>query len=326
MNQLPSKFKHLANKLVHKNGYYEINLESNQIDLVFELLRLDKNYLSNFFKEIFNNFITETKYIPPEAETKFDNFIYRGQVNHEWDLVPNSLRCIDKINMPYTKNELENLLQFLKCCDEMAIPTPHDSHKIRDNIKNLLNSNTIMNGNNWVTQDYYELLGYAQHYGLSTRLLDWSYHYLVGLYFSSIEMLKKQKKKPQYFSLFILCIDHLESKTFSKCMKIDIPSGLNKHISLQQGCFVLVEQSEAMNSPVAKDAYSLFDLEHELEIQYVNNILQRYSRDFQLLKLNFPKNTALQVFKYCNAMGFNASNLFESGEALKKRLEEIKFL
>ncbi|MFZ4618187.1 MAG: FRG domain-containing protein [Rectinemataceae bacterium] len=41
----------------------------------------------------------------------------------------------------------------------------------------------------WLPDDLLELAGIAQHNGLQTRLLDWTYDYHVALYFSSIGLL-----------------------------------------------------------------------------------------------------------------------------------------
>ena len=45
---------------------------------------------------------------------------------------------------------------------------------------------------NWLPKDYYEIAALAQHYGLPTRLLDWTYDINVALYFASMEVIKEK--------------------------------------------------------------------------------------------------------------------------------------
>lgn len=47
-------------------------------------------------------------------------------------------------------------------------------------------TSVFQNNDIWLSEDLYEIAGLAQHYGLPTRLLDWSQDIYVSLYFACI--------------------------------------------------------------------------------------------------------------------------------------------
>ena len=328
MNQYPAKFKNLFSKIDRKNGYYELNLKSSQIDLVLDLLRLDKDYQEHLFDCLFKAYrIEHPNYMEPLALKQFKNFIYRGQKDYEWELTPGSLRNFDKHKSSYTDFELESILNFMKCTDELNLQIPSDSIELRKDFKNLLDDNGLDASNNWQVEKFHEVLAFAQHYGASTRLLDWSYSPLVSLYFASIGLLMSEKH-PKYFSIYILNTDYLSLKNPKKDLVeiVNVPKGLNRHISLQKGCFTLNSQVSYRNKSTSILVREHLGIECETKPVLIPDILHENERDYCLLKINFPAITAKQIFKYCNSMGINASSIYEPGEALKKRIEEMNYL
>lgn len=86
---------------------------------------------------------------------KSSEYIYRGQADSEWDLLPS-------IAVPLNGNN--NLLKFeSKMVNEFLKRRPNEFHDIKDPI---------------------DILAKMQHYGLPTRLLDVTFNPLVALYFA----------------------------------------------------------------------------------------------------------------------------------------------
>ena len=97
----------------------------------------------------------------PHSGRLRDDSVYRGVANPKWALLT-SLDRLGGYALPHTKVDLErhifrNFLRYSR---------PYLENPV---------------GNNW------ELLITAQHYGLPTRLLDWSYSPLVAMHFATLD-------------------------------------------------------------------------------------------------------------------------------------------
>jgi hypothetical protein len=98
----------------------------------------------------------------PDANTgrRRDSGVYRGMSHADWPLLT-SLDQLGGVNPPHTKADLEEhiLRNFVRYSRPHLVPLP---------------------ANEW------ELLVSAQHHGLPTRLLDWSYSPLVAAHFATV--------------------------------------------------------------------------------------------------------------------------------------------
>ena len=80
------------------------------------------------------------------------------------------------------RKELDALLNFLDYGDKVGLKIPINQ-KIRKLIDRKIGK-TFNYETLWPCKDFYELISLAQHYGIPTRALDWSYDYNVSLYFA----------------------------------------------------------------------------------------------------------------------------------------------
>lgn len=136
--------------------------------------------------EDFNSFIKEISYGGKYYNIFHPNFIFRGESSDKYKLIPSALRqnnkekimqlgnCIchgEDCQMMRITAEYYMLRKFYYSCDNANLYVPHC--RIRnypiDDVSIFLNKDT------WIPEDLYEIAGLAQHYGLPTRLLDWSY-------------------------------------------------------------------------------------------------------------------------------------------------------
>jgi len=104
-----------------------------------------------------------------ESQNTGQNFIYRGVSDSKFQLITSLGRCESALGKPISRLET----RLTKLFKESSIP--YLEHRPNNEL---------------------EWLAVAQHYGLPTRLLDWSYNPLVSTYFS----VKVYKYRPPYIS------------------------------------------------------------------------------------------------------------------------------
>ena len=85
--------------------------------------------------------------------------------------------------------EINVLLKFLNLSDKSGLKIPFNQ-RLRNMIHRAEDEGLKKIFHFWPHNDYFEVISLAQHYGLPTRALDWSYDYNVALYFSVRNALK----------------------------------------------------------------------------------------------------------------------------------------
>lgn len=87
------------------------------------------------------------------------------------------------------KRELYVLLKFLDYSDRNGLKISAD-YKVRENIHNYFHFKTTY----WPRMEFMGIISLAQHYGLPTKVLDWTYDYKVGLYFALTDIIDPEKE------------------------------------------------------------------------------------------------------------------------------------
>lgn len=95
----------------------------------------------------------------------------------------------DLFGLNQFKREIYVLLTFLDYADKIGLKIPTSTH-VRRWIHNHLTFEQHIDAF-WPEQEFYEIISLAQHNGLPTRVLDWTYDYKVALYFALIGILEK---------------------------------------------------------------------------------------------------------------------------------------
>lgn len=287
-----------------EKGYCEINIDN--IDDFVELIRPDKENLK------------------PHLNYSTKNLIFRGQENSNWELTPKLFRSIPHFVARSFDGlafiEWAYLHSFVKACDLNGVQIPYDSMVFRDEFLKDFPNCCALHPSQWPLKEYYELLSFAQHYGISTQLLDWSHQPLVACYFAASNVIKN-KDITGKFSIWCLDIEKINLlNDFQKknIEIINVPRSLNQNISSQQGCFTLVRQG------VTRGSKSTFCEEKNRikEVMLVNDLTSQKRQHTMLLKINLPNKYAPNLLKFCDSYSINATTIFRGIDGAAKHVQD----
>lgn len=247
------------------------------------------------------------------------NYIYRGQSDSDFKLIPSACRNYNSRLMEdlsdYKTNPKAELTFETVCTRESRILRNFFINadlrglRIKD-VKTWRNEITKYNfdsfgwkvfeeGLSWLPEELYDIAALAQHYGLPTRLLDWSYNVYTALYFAAIEALNNFNSE-KHFSLYFLnhmAITVPQDYTNHE-LKIIRPMYLdNDNLKAQQGVFTL----KVLKSP-KDDKVCLQD--------YISDNYEPTPHANILIKLMIPHTESLLVLKVLDSLEINEKQLF----------------
>lgn len=150
--------------------------------------------------------------LPWSKHLRLKDYVFRGHTDADFKLIPTSVRTYEKNKIgKFTKvgcllsgqdkdnefslafAEYQLLRDFYRKADSLGLNVPR-SNILRERLYQEYDSRTlfkIAGGLRWLPFDMLESAGLAQHYGIPTRLLDWTYDPFVAAFFSSLSNAKE---------------------------------------------------------------------------------------------------------------------------------------
>lgn len=286
--------------------------------------------------------------LAPWSKTiKTDDFIFRGHSDQEYLLAPTSIRkdSIDSIwdySRAYVEIvgssndndfslafvEYQLVRDFYREADLRGLEVP-TSERLRRRLHQKIDFQTMSNwvdGEKWLPNDMLEVAALAQHYGVHTRLLDWTYDPFVAAYFAS---------KPSGRAPRDLCIWGLNAKTVGTLDSAidDFPLRLvtphysgNPNLAAQSGLFT--HWAHAVPSPKELSSRAMTALP-PVDRRPLDVILRQYLSTISdddpvglFVKWILPAGEVLKLARLLREFGYGPGKLFPGYEGVAMELKE----
>ena len=280
-------------------------------------------------------------------QLELDQFIFRGLSNSDHELIPKALReCEQDIiyqiggdtDTAQGDRELASsqqliewkvLRKFYQVCDRNGLSVPN-IRSLREDVHledALPRFDHFQAGRIWPAFDYLELLGLAQHYGLPTRLLDWTNDPMTACFMACY------KPNSESSSISVWALNrHLlgqipESEAIDGLQFVTPNYHGNANLAAQSGTFtVILEHAQLTLGSATKGDLSSMKINRSPLDQKVSNIMANNSQQIDqtaMIKYSLPKGEIARLRRILKSMNYGVSKHFPGYQGVVDQLGEF---
>jgi len=281
---------------------------------------------------------------------EFRHFVFRGHSNCRYKLIPTALRddgpekiwlaalisTDSKLEIvkdsrlfdtlaSHVSMEYRVIRNFYKLADQYGLPLP-EHEQLRRNLTSSHDAYGLYTDypENWIPDNLLEITALAQHYGLPTRLLDWSYDKYIALFFA-LQGIEDSEGDA--------CIWALDKEYVSGKRYTDDDTGINfvtpsyfgnPNLNAQKGLFthIPVELPQLTRTATHGVKIPAAPIERKSVDEVIRN-LQHDRNTPILLRLDFPKSERVAGLRLLHEMQYSHARLFPGYQGVA---DEIQFL
>lgn len=226
--------------------------------------------------------------------------------------------------------EAQTLREFFNASDRQGLRLPEDSQDLRLIFDKLSNIERVRDANQfhkafgkWPPNKLLSLMALAQHSGIPTRLIDWSWSAYVAAYFAASGSLKENMASPELavwrVNLESIRRIQLRSSEFGAqpdrwpVRIVSAPAADNVNLRAQQELFTL--------HSIAGDSSSLIETSSENTVTGLIATLRK-ACPWILVKATLPSSEACELLSLLRQHGSHAASLFPTFSGVAEFITE----